>query len=270
MDSLFRDLWQIWTTDGLRSIGMLMIPTCAILCLRSWANFQSPAKGEWWALGLCALAMVLARVVAIDPISFHLNVESSVRLIPTGLIVWMYVTGVILFFFGREAYSRAWIPVAFLLFLNPLPVFFQRLVDLPLQYFAASMARSLAQFLGTTLDPDRLKLMFSPALGMFVAPGCDGLRGAVAMGYLTLTIGCVRHLPGRLLVLFVSAGILFAYLCNLFRLCLLVVCYKVALVVPLLADHMVAADYAIGGIIFLCATLLLVKWPVGFPYREAR
>lgn len=270
MGAIFSDLWQIWTTDGLRSIGMLIIPTSALLCFRAWEGFRLRADGEWWALGICAAALVLARIVGLGPIAFHLNLYSGVRVIPEGLVLWAYATGVVLFFFGRKAYRRAWFPIALLLFVNPVPMFFQRMVDLPLQYVGAATARSFASWLGTPLDPDRLKLMFSPSLGMFVAPGCDGLRGSVAMGYLTVTLGYLRGLPSRVFGIYVASAIFFAYLCNLLRLCALVLCYKVALSISFLAEHMVAADYVIGGLIFLGAAFMVFGWPVLLQRRFAQ
>ena len=39
------------------------------------------------------------------------------------------------------------------------------------------------------VEPGLLKLMFAPHLGMFIAPGCDGLRGVSTMLCLSLIVG---------------------------------------------------------------------------------
>ena len=106
-----------------------------------------------------------------------------------------------------------------------------------------------------------LRLMFSPALGMFIAPGCNGLRGAIAMGYLALIVGYLYGLRIWLHAVYVVAAVLLAYLLNLVRLCSLVLCYKVALGFPFLARHMEAADYLLGSLIFFSAAVFVFALP---------
>lgn len=255
-------LWGIWTSDGLRSIGLLIVPTSLFFCLRAWRGGVS-TRGTWWGLLVCAAAMIGAQISSTSVASYHVAGLSGagLRILPIGLVLWAYVSGVVLLFFGTEGWRKAAFPLAFLLLVNPVPEVFQRAVDLPLQYVAAATARSFAAWLHTPLHSDQLKLMFSPSLGMFVAPGCNGLRGAVAMGYLTLSLGYLRGLPFAAHSIYVLAGIFVAYLFNLIRLCSLVLCYRVALGFSFLGDHMEAADYVIGGVLFLCAASVLFGFP---------
>ncbi|MBV8055263.1 MAG: hypothetical protein JO071_08505, partial [Deltaproteobacteria bacterium] len=44
------DLWSIWTTDSLRSIGMLVIPTSVVLFIRTVDRDDFSAGGSWWGL----------------------------------------------------------------------------------------------------------------------------------------------------------------------------------------------------------------------------
>jgi exosortase J len=152
-------------------------------------------------------------------------------------------------------------PIALLLFLKPAPYFFTNIVDVPLQYAGAHTARAFAQWIGVPLAVDDLRLMFSPALGMFIAPGCNELRGAVAMGLLTLIAGHLFRLPLLLRVAYVAAGVVLAYLLNLVRLCGLVLCYRVALSFAPLARHMEAADYVLGSLVFFSAAIFVFAVP---------
>ncbi|MGH8377631.1 MAG: exosortase J, partial [Gammaproteobacteria bacterium] len=177
------------------------------------------------------------------------------------LLLYVFASGVVLLFAGVQTWRRAWFALALLLFVNPVPHGFDVLVDLPLQYFAAHSARAYAALMGVPVSAGTLKMMFTPRLGMFIAPGCDGLRGAVAMGYLALVIGYLYRLPWRRWGVYVLAAVLLAYLFNLLRLCGVVIYYWFAMRMPAIAHHATLADYLIGGVLFFCAALFLFSVP---------
>jgi exosortase J len=99
--------------------------------------------------------------------------------------------------------------------------------------------------------------MFTPDFGMFIAPGCDGIRGSVTMGLVALIAGYVYRFRWYVNAVLVIAAILLGYVFNLARLCLLVLYYAIALHFNSLQDKAKNADYLIGALLFLCATLLL-------------
>ena len=74
-------------------------------------------------------------------------------------------------------------------FVNPVPHFFTLHIDLPLQHASSLIARGFAHALGQKFTPDQLRLMFTPDFGMFIAPGCNGIRGAITMGFIALIAG---------------------------------------------------------------------------------
>jgi exosortase J len=99
--------------------------------------------------------------------------------------------------------------------------------------------------------------MFTPDFGMFIAPGCDGIRGSVTMGFIALIAGYLYRFRWGTTALVVVGAVLLGYVFNLLRLCMLVLYYAVALHFPSLQDKAENADYVIGAILFLTATLLL-------------
>src|ERR1039458_6785708 len=92
---------------------------------------------------------------------------------------------------------------------------------------------------------------------MFIAPGCNGIRGSITMGFIALIAGYVYRFRWYANALVVLGAILLAYVFNLARLCMLVLYYIVALHFPSLQDKAENADYVIGAALFLVATLLL-------------
>ena len=176
---------------------------------------------------------------------------------PPSLIVLVYCSGVILLFGGVRLYRAALFPVLLLWCVNPVPHVFSLWVDLPLQTLSAHIARSFAMHLGQPLTPDHLRLMFTPEFGMFIAPGCNGIRGAITMGYISLIAGFFYKFRWHTTALVVAGSILLGYIFNLARLCLLVLYYLVALHFTSLQDKAENADYVIGAVLFLIATFLL-------------
>jgi exosortase J len=254
-------LWGLWTSNGLASIGILIPMASIALAVRAWRGMSWDRHGTWWGLALCIAALLLAGLMKSQgfPLLSYQNVR--LHLLPVGVLVFLYTSGVVLLFAGYKAYRAAFFPIFLLLFLNPAPNFFTHFVDLPLQYVGAHTARSFAQWIGVPLAVDDLRLMFSPALGMFIAPGCNGLRGAVTMGLLTMIAGHYYGLPLVLRGVYVVCGVVLAYLLNLVRLCGLVLCYKVALGFAPLARHMEAADYVLGSLVFFSAAIFVFTVP---------
>jgi exosortase J len=254
-------LWVLWTSDPLRSVGILLPPASLFLSLRVWrGRHWRTTDGSWWGLGLVAISLLITWLLSKVQIAMVFP-NGAAFFVFSGLLIWMFVSGVVVLFGGVEAWRLAIFPLALLLFVNPVPNFFSSAIDLPLQHLAARITRELAAALGMSLTGSRLQLMFAPSLGMFIAPGCNGLRGAVAMGYLALVIGHLYQMRTALHALYVVGAVLLAYGFNLVRLCSLVVCYWLALRLPQLAGHMAAVDYAIGAGLFFIAGLFLFQVP---------
>lgn len=255
-----RDLWDVWTSDALRSIGLLIPPVSLWLALRAWRGHDWRAGGSWWGLAILVAAMALGLFAAQASLIAQVpDVRgAALNLLPASLPIFVYVSGAVVLFGGIAAWRKAWFPLLLLLLMQPVPDAFQVLVDLPLQYIGASVARGFAALINVPVSGDLLKLMFAPELGMYIAPGCSGLRGAVAMGYLALVAGYLHQMPRGRWGLYVLGAVALAYLFNLLRLCALVIYYWFALRFPAIDDYGVQVDYAIGGCLFLGAALFVL------------
>src|SRR5580698_8070148 len=53
-------LWRCWTTDPLRSIGMLIPPASIILTLRVWRQNGWQLRGSWWGLAVIGAAFFIS------------------------------------------------------------------------------------------------------------------------------------------------------------------------------------------------------------------
>jgi exosortase J len=250
-------LWQLWTTDPLRSIGMLIPPLSIALTLRVWRQLGWRMDGTWWGLGVVALSYILS-LLRNEIVLFGVIGQVSVAFIPLSLPVYVYGCGLILLFAGTEVWRKAWFPLGLLLLSQPVPILANGLIDIPLQNISARVARSFATLIHFAPNTPQLRLMFSPDFGMFIAPGCDGIRGAVTMGYVALILGYVKRFAWYLWAAYVAGAVLLGYVFNFIRLCLLVIYYRIALGHPALEGVAKQADYGIGSCLFLVATLLFL------------
>jgi exosortase J len=263
-----RNLWHIWTTDGLRSIGILILPTSLILSFRAWHGHQWEG-GSWCGL---TLAIVCAAVAALPLSSVGLLLgyasrSGVVNFFPTGLWLWGYVSGVVILLGGVRAWRKAALPLALLLFVNPVPSAFTNLVDLPLQHLGALAARNFAGWVGISVSGkgEDLWLYFAPGYGMFIASACNGLRSAVTMGYLAVVVGYLYGLPKLWHVAYAIGAVLLAFVLNSARLCCLVLLNRLALGIPFLyqaLEHEATwIDYLMYVPIFFVVVFFLLRVP---------
>jgi exosortase J len=250
-------LWFTWTTDPLRSIGLLIPPASIMLTLRAWRHTGWEMRGTWWgllAIGLSYFLSLLRQQIQL----FAVSGQIEISFIPTSLPIYLYGSGVVLLFFGPRVWRKAWFPLGLLLLSQPVPVLSTTLIDIPLQNISARVARSFATLIGFTPTSSQLQLMFAPDFGMFIAPGCDGIRGAVAMGYVALVLGYIKRVSFRRWAAYVTGAVIMGYLFNFIRLCTLVLYYRIALGHSALQNVAGQADYAIGSCLFLIAVLLFL------------
>ena len=250
-------LWGVWVNDPLKSIGGFIPIISLILILRVWRSLGWEMDGTWWGLVLLAgtVATVHLRDHAI--LEFIFSSQWSIFLPPQSLVALAYVAGAVLLFGGVRLFRAALFPVVLTWFVNPVPHFFTLHIDLPLQHASSLIARGFAHALGQKLTPDQLRLMFTPDFGMFIAPGCNGIRGAITMGFIALIAGYLYKFRGKVWAMVVVGAVLLGYVFNLLRLCLLVVYYIVALHIPWLQSRAEMGDYIIGACLFFLATALL-------------
>jgi exosortase J len=250
-------LWSLWMTDALKSIGMFIPLVSFVLILRVWRSLGWEMEGSWWGLFILVVTAVTVHVRDQAIMVFVLSPRWSIYIPPHSLVFFAYGAGVVLLFGGTRLFRAALFPLALLWFVNPIPHFFNVLVDLPLQRASAHVARAFAIALGQPLSPDQLRLMFTPEFGMFIAPGCNGIRGAVTMGFIALIAGYVYRFRWHAHAAVVAGAVLLGYVFNFARLCILVLYYLVALHFTWLRSRAEMGDYIIGACLFLLGTFLL-------------
>jgi len=250
-------LWGLWTNDPLKSIGGFIPVVSLVLVLRVWRSLDWEMDGSWWGLALIAVTSAAVHLRDHAILEFVIGPSWSIFLPPHSLVAFCYAAGIVLLFGGPRLFRAALFPVVLMWFVNPVPNFFTLHIDLPLQHVSSLIARAFAHAMGQKLTSDQLRLMFTPDFGMFIAPGCNGIRGAVTMGFIALIAGYVYRFRTRMWVLVVAGAVMLGYVFNLVRLCTLVLYYLVALHIRWLQTRAEMGDYVIGACLFFVATALL-------------
>ncbi|HEY0307098.1 MAG TPA: exosortase J [Acidobacteriaceae bacterium] len=251
-------LWAMWVYDPLKSLGMFIPLVSLALLLRAWRRIGWEIRGTWWGLVIILVTIAAVHVRSQAVLLLVLSASWSLYIPPHGVVIFAYASGVVLLFGGTRLYRAALFPILLLLCVDPVPHIFNVFVDLPLQRISAHVARGFAMALGQPLTPDQLRLMFTPDFGMFIAPGCNGIRGATTMGYIALVAGYIYRFRLRVWALLVAGAILLGYVFNFLRLCVLVLYYLVALKIVWMQDKATGGDYIIGACLFTLAAALLV------------
>ena len=253
ISSVVQALVGIWRTDDLKSMGAVIPFICAALILRAWRQIGWRAQGSWWGFVLLAGSAALVYLRDQTLLIVTINKDWLLQIPPLPLVAVVYAAGIVLLFGGKQLLKAAWFPVLLMWAVIPVPQTFSRRVDLPLQHASALVARAFAHALGQPLTQDKLRLMFTPQFGMFIAPGCNGIRGAITLGLAAIVVGYIYRFRWFVFAPVVVGAVLLGYLFNFLRLCLLVIYYKLALPHPWMQHHARVADFIIGGCLFICA-----------------
>ena len=253
-------LWQEWMGDPLKSIGAFIPVVSLLLILRVWRSLGweiTTSRNAWWGLVIVAVTVALVHISDHAILELILTSQWTIFLPPRSLVAVAYVTGIVLLFGGPRLFRAALFPIALIWFVNPVPHVFNVWIDLPLQHASAMIARGFAHALGQQLTNDQLHLMFTPDFGMFIAPGCNGIRGAVTMGFIALIAGYIYKFRPTTHVLVTLGAVMLGYVFNFVRLCVLVLYYIVGLHITWLQSRAEMGDYIIGACLFFFATILL-------------
>lgn len=250
-------LWALWVNDPLKSIGAFIPVISLVLILRVWQSLGWELDGTWWGLAILVVTIALVHLRDHAILEFIFSPSWSIFLPPHSLVAFAYTAGLVLLFGGTRLFRAALFPILLTWFVNPVPNFFTMHIDLPMQHASAMIARGFAHAMGQQLTADQLRLMFTPDFGMFIAPGCNGIRGAVTMAFIALIAGYIYRFRWHIWTLMVAGAVLLGYVFNLARLCVLVLYYLVALHITWLQTRAKMGDYIIGACLFFVAAILL-------------
>ncbi len=144
----------------------------------------------------------------------------------SGFSIVLFLFGLFLYLFGRDVTRQFLFPLAFLLFMVPLPGAALEAVAVPMKIFATASGATTLEFFGVPVVREGFQLYF-PSSMLVVGNPCSGLRSLLAL----LALGSLyaffyEELLWKRVFIFLAAVPL-AVACNIARVILLsVIAYK--------------------------------------------
>jgi len=212
--SYWRDavlLYDRWTFDPSWSHGFLVPGFSAFFVALRWKTLRAlPVKRAWVGLPILIFGG-LAHVFLL----VHGEYQTS------HLSLLISLTGAVLFLLGFEHLKILWLPIAFLLFMVPIPQALYVRVTTPMQDFAASAGVWLLPLVGIPADRHGLVIDVQMRDGtpstLLVEEACSGMRMLVAFVALAVALAYSTDRPvWEKLFLGVCAAPV-AILCNALR-----------------------------------------------------
>lgn len=172
----------------------------------------------------------------------------------SGFSIWLFLIGTCLFMLGWKKTKKITFPLAFLLFMFPVPSALINMVSFPLKMLVANYGVKLLELTGIPIFREGFNIII-PQGTLLVGDPCSGLRSLITFLALGSLFAYMSNLPAiRKCVLF-SMAIPVALLSNLLRVPILVLWsykYGIAAAAP---DTLVHTGS--GIIVFILGMMLL-------------
>jgi len=186
--SIVSSMIQDWYTDGNYSHGFL-VPIVAGYFLYERLEELKGAVVEPWSPGII---VVVAGIIALT-VGWLGTEYFTMR---SSLIV--ILSGMVLYFFGKEAFKTSLLPILYLIFMVPIPYIIYDAAAFPLKLFVTKVSVGFLKAIGVVVLREGNIIMF-PATTLEVADACSGIRSlislialAVAFAYFTRTTNLKR------------------------------------------------------------------------------
>lgn len=183
--SVLAHLSRQWAVDENYSHGLAVIPFSVYL---AWQRRARIAAAD---ITPSAFGLALILVSALAFVAGQLGAE----LFLTRLSFVGMTAGAIGWVFGTERLRLLAGPLAFLLFMIPLPALVFNQITLPLQFVASSVAETLIRAAGIPVLREGNVLQL-PSGSLEVVQACSGIRSLVSLAMVGVVIGCVRGSGG--------------------------------------------------------------------------
>jgi exosortase C (VPDSG-CTERM-specific) len=238
---------------------IVLIPAVSVYL--AWLNRQqlrkdayAPASRAWLALLLPGLALLAWYFAAANP-RWEMTQVNRLAAGAFGFLLCFWAASAQ--FLGRNALRTLAFPLAFLVFITPLPSPLAHGIESLLQHGSADAAHAILKLSGTPLLREGT-LFVLPGIHLEVAPECSGIRSTLVLFMASLVGGHMFFRRGSSRAILVLAVIPLGILRNAIRI------FTIAQLCIHIGPHMVDSPiHRRGGPIFFLASLvpfLILVW----------
>lgn len=168
--SIFPDMVMQWYEDDNYSHGFI-VPLIAGYFLYERREELKKALVEPWGPGLLLIILGMVQLTVAWLGTEYFTMRSSLIVIVAGMVVY---------FFGRQVFKLTLLPIAYLIFMVPLPYIVYDAVAFPLKLFVTKVSVLFLKAVGIVVLREGNIIMF-PATTLEVADACSGIRSLVSL-----------------------------------------------------------------------------------------
>jgi exosortase len=182
----FQSLWGKWMDDAQYSLAPLVPFVSGYFLWKKWPEVVK-LKRSPSALGLALIAFA----VVLHLVGVILDVSG-----PSDLSVFIGLLGGCLYFHSAQLVKVLAFPLAYTVFMIPLPGGILDRIGLPMQLMASGASASLLRLFGIDVIRSGIQLCVD-GFNLEVAPGCSGMSSLVALMGVTAVFAYITTLPTR-------------------------------------------------------------------------
>lgn len=251
----FRFFWEKWNADSQYSLAFLVPFVSGYFTWKKWPEIRN-LKRSSSGLGLVLIGIALLMHMA----GAVLDVSG-----PSGVSVLLFLLGGCIYFHSRNLVRVLAFPLAYTIFMIPIPGGVLDMVGFPLQLWASGATAAFLNAIG--IDVMRTGVNLSvPGYDFQVAAACSGLSSLVALIGVTAVFAYITRLPVKFKWILFSLSLPIALVANWIRITTIaLVGYEWG---PNAANN-IYHDWS-SPILFMVAiaTLFLLSW--GFEWLSQR
>lgn len=249
---VWKKLVQTWLNSEDFSHGFFIVPICGYIIWQKRSLLTEFSNSSSWGRAVPAIFALLLYIFA------HFAEIATLE----SFSMVLFLAGMIALFYGFGMLKKLAFPLAFLLFMIPIPAQIYSKLTIPLQLFVSKVSVWFTANLGIPIYRDG-NVIHLPGRTMQVLQACSGLRSMVSilplgaiLGYFTLQSNRPRW------VLFFS-GIPVAIIVNIARVVLLVMAFyfvNLDLTTGILHTVLGVLVFGLALVIILITKEMLSKW----------
>ncbi|MCE5199276.1 MAG: exosortase C-terminal domain/associated protein EpsI [Armatimonadota bacterium] len=244
-------LWNRWLHDSQYSLAFLVPFVSGYFIWRLWKQATSTrVDASPWGLGLIIAALLMHFVGTLLDVA-----------VISGMSILVLLLGVCLHFRGSGFTKVLWFPLAYTVFMVPIPEGIIDLVGFPMQLWASMSTEKLLNLIGLEVFREGVRLVVG-SFDFQVAAACSGMSSLVALVGVTAVFAYMTKLPAWLKWVLFFLSLPIALIANVVRITTIaLVGYRWGADVAMNMYH----DWS-SPMLFMVAILLLALISRGFEY----
>ncbi len=190
--SIFPDMVMDWYNDENYSHGFI-VPLISGYFLYTRRDELAKAMVAPWAPGLMVIVIALIQLTVGWLGTEYFTMRSSLIVLLAGITLYLFGTGV---------FRMTLLPLAYLLFMVPIPYIVYDAVAFPLKLFVTKVSVAFLKALGIVVLREGNIIAF-PSITLEVADACSGIRSLVSLLALSVAYAFfTKHsIAGRLIII---------------------------------------------------------------------